>query len=115
MKLYGIYTPSHEILKDEWFLPTVGSEYKLVLREYDQECDGGICGNRGFIRSVSHKFDLLIEATKENWGEIFVFSDMDIQFFRPSQEIILNCIGDKDIVFQRDHPCGRICTGFFCM
>jgi len=113
MKLYGFYTPSHEILKDEWFLPSVGDEYELVLRKYDQECDGGIYGNRGFIRSVSHKFDILIEATKENWGETFVFSDMDLQFFRPSKEKILNCIGDKDIVFQRNHPNGVVCTGFF--
>jgi len=59
------------------------------------------------------KVDLIIRAIEESWGEIFIFSDVDIQFFAPIQDTILALMEGKDIVMQRNNPEGVLCTGFF--
>lgn len=55
----------------------------------------------------------IIAAIQEHWGEVFVYSDVDVVFFAPTKAAILESIADKDIVCQRDDPLGSLCTGFF--
>lgn len=58
------------------------------------------------------KCDLILEAIEENQGEIFIYSDTDVQFFRPTESAILKLMWGKDIIFQRDTPNGKLCCGF---
>jgi len=47
-------------------------------------------------------------------GDVFVYSDVDIQFFKPVNALLIDAIEGYDIVCQKDHPDdGQLCTGFF--
>ncbi len=113
MKLYAIYTPSHAILKDEWFLPSIQDDFDIVIKFHEQICPSGIFMSSGWAQTTIKKIELIIRAIEENWGKIFIFSDVDIQFFAPIQNKIEQLMGDNDMLIQRDNPKGTLCTGFF--
>ena len=113
MKLYGIYTPSHAVLKDKFFLPSIQDDFDIVLEFYDQTCPSVRFMSKGWTKTTTRKVDLIIRAIKENWGSIFIFSDVDIQFFCPIKNTILMYMTDKDMVIQRNTPDGVLCSGFF--
>ena len=69
--------------------------------------------SEGWTETTIRKVDLIIRAIEENWGDIFIFSDVDIQFFAPIQDIIIELMEGKDIIMQRNNPEGVLCTGFF--
>lgn len=52
-------------------------------------------------------------VSKSAGGGVFIHSDVDIQFFRPTKAIISALMQDKDMVIQKDHPRGLSCAGFF--
>ena len=112
MKLYGIATPSHSVLKDKWFLKTLKDDYEVVIVPFDL-VRGGNFKDANFLRAVRAKVDLILRAIQENWNQIFIFSDVDIQFFKPTKRIVLDLMDGKDMVIQRDSPKGMMCTGFF--
>lgn len=113
MKLYALYTPSHEILKDTFFLPSIKDDFEIILEFCEQTCPSAQFMSEGWTKTTMRKVDLIIRAIEENWGEIFIFSDVDIQFFAPIQDIILALMKGKDIIMQRNNPDGVLCTGFF--
>ena len=113
MKLYTYYTPSHQILKDEWFVPTLQDDYELCLQKYTQDCPSGNYKEEGWRKAMLRKSDLIIQAIKDNWNEIFVYSDIDIQFFRSMKTEVAKLMQGKDLLFQRDSPGGSLCAGFF--
>jgi hypothetical protein len=113
IKLYGIYTPSHEVLKNEFFLPSLQDDFELVLQAHDQTCTSTQFMGEGWTDTTIKKVDLIIRAIEENWGDVFIFSDVDIQFFAPIEKIILSLMKDYDIIMQRNNPAGVLCTGFF--
>jgi hypothetical protein len=69
--------------------------------------------SEGWTKTTMRKVDLIIRAIQENWGKIFIFSDVDIQFFRPVKNFILILMKGKDILMQKNNPEGVLCTGFF--
>ncbi len=114
IKLYAIYTPSHEILKDQFFLPSIQDDFDIVLESYDQICPNAAFMSEGWTDTTIRKVDLIIRAIHENWNDkIFIFSDVDIQFFLPIQDIIMMLMEGKDIIMQKNNPEGVLCTGFF--
>ena len=113
MKLYGICTPSHRVFRDQWFLPTLQDDYELVLESHEQECPTGVYLEEGWMKTMEHKLDVILRGIRENWGDVFLHSDMDVQFFGATLNLIQEQMKGKDIVFQRDDPCGGICAGFF--
>jgi len=112
MKLIGVFSPSHETLKDEWFLRTLKDDYEVCLYRCDVQGEGRYM-QEDWSRAVLFKSAKIIEAIRENWGEVFVYSDIDVTFFAPTKLTILRCLTDKDIVCQLDDPVGNLCTGFF--
>lgn len=68
MKLYSFYTESHNVLLNEWFLPSLKDNYELVLKKYPQVGDylKQKYGTVEFNRSMLYKVDLIIEAIKDN-------------------------------------------------
>lgn len=113
--LYFISTPSHEILKNEWFLPSVlkCNEFELHEFSHKQTCQSGKFMEAGWKGTTLAKVDMIIQAIKENWGGIFVYSDVDIYFYQPMTEFLLEFIEDHDFIIQQDSPHGGMCTGFF--
>ncbi|MFH1358883.1 MAG: putative nucleotide-diphospho-sugar transferase [archaeon] len=122
LKLYTYYTPSHEILKNKFFLSSIIDNFDIIIKKFSQECGSAEYLSEGWRKTINNKIDMLIKAIKENWGGFFVFSDVDVQFFGKTKEILLEEVVDKDIVFQRDSPIGFgpdkkgiLCTGFFML
>lgn len=113
IKLYAFYTPSHKELVDNWFKPSLQDEYELVLELHEQECPSGSFMSPGWKKTMHRKLDLILRAIKESWGGVFVHSDIDIQFFRPTKDELVKALEHADIVVQRDDPKGGICAGFF--
>jgi hypothetical protein len=113
MKLYALYTPSHEQLKDQFFLPSIQDDFEIIFEFCEQTCPSAKFMSEGWTDTTLRKVDLIVRAIEENWGSIFIFSDVDIQFFCPIQETILKLMQDKDMVIQKNSPNGVLCSGFF--
>ena len=110
IKLYCLCTPSHERLRDEWFLPTLKDEFEIHSRYLRQDGPGEY-GDPSFRLAVRKKVEMISEAIESNWGQIFIVSDVDIQFFKPITKLALESMKDRDIMTQNDGPTG-FCCGF---
>jgi hypothetical protein len=113
MKLYALCTPSHEVLRDKYFLPSIQDDFDIIIENVDQTCSSAQFMNKGWTKTTIQKVNLIIRAIHENWGEIFIFSDVDIQFFAPIKKIIIDLMKDNDLIMQKNCPDGVLCTGFF--
>ena len=114
MKLYTYYTPSHAIFKDRWFLPSLKDDYELALKEFAQVGNAKQqFGTFEFNKTMGLKVNLIIDAIKENWNNLFLYSDIDVQFFHPTKDLILKAIKDRDMVIQLESCRGTLCPGFF--
>jgi len=113
MRLYALVTPSHEVLLNEWLVPTLQDHYDLRICRRPQigPIEKSNYNSPGFVLTMRRKVEFIRQAIRECWGEVFVFSDVDIQFFKPTQEIFLRLIRNHDLLFQRAHPSGSVCPG----
>lgn len=113
IKLYALYTPSHRTLKDSYFLPSIQDDFDVICEPAEQKCSSARFMDTGWTETTTAKVDLIIRAIHENWGNVFIFSDVDIQFFCPIQETILSLLKDNDLIIQKNSPNGVLCSGFF--
>ena len=81
MKLYVIYTESHRNLYEDYFLKSLPNEFEIIPLEIPQECPTGEFYKEGWDKTCYRKVELFHKACEENQGELFAFSDVDIQFF----------------------------------
>lgn len=114
MKLIALHTHSHTEFKDEWFLPSLMDDYEVQLLAAPL-AGGGRYMEGDWVKGVMLKSDTIIRAIKDNWGEVIVYSDVDIQFFAPTRPLIEAAISNHDIVCQKNDPAGTMCTGFFAI
>jgi hypothetical protein len=112
VKIYSICTPSHRMLRDAWFLPSLCDGFPVEVLESEQTGDGSI-GNEAFNGVMLQKVRLILRAIEEQWGDWFIYSDVDVQFLRPVRALAEQCLAEADICFQRDSPTGELCAGFF--
>lgn len=113
IKLYTFFTPSHKELKDDYFLPSLQDDgLEIIVQECPQECPSALVFSEGWQKSMLRKVDMIIEAINDNWGDIFIYADIDTQYFGPISDIIRKEISNKDMVIQRDTPSGTMCAGF---
>lgn len=111
--LYTYCTPSHRVLLDEWFLPSIKDDYAIKVIQGEQKCSRATYGSDGWNETFLARANIILEAIEDNWGGFFVFSDVDIQFFKPTKPIILELMQEYDIVFQKTGPTRGVCPGFF--
>ncbi|MEI6563412.1 MAG: putative nucleotide-diphospho-sugar transferase [bacterium] len=114
MKLISTYTPSHRDLKDRWFLPSIVDDYELCIHE------ANIGGNGSYMeadwsRAVEFKSQIIIQTIKDNLGDCFIYSDVDVEFFSSTKGAILQALRERDIACLMDDPEGLYCTGFFAI
>lgn len=115
MNLYTHFSPTHTEYYENYFKPSLRKLYskddiKIKMLSHEQY-GSGIFMERGWKETMELKLDILKQAVKENDGDVFIFSDVDIQFFRPFIDTLLQKIKDKDFVAQEDQ--GGLNTGFF--
>lgn len=113
-RLITFYSDSHESLYHNYFLPTVKkiNEYDLISYKTKQVGNGSYY-NENWKQATGEKIKILQQTINECWGDVFVFSDIDIIFFDQTKYFLLKQIKKVDAVFQRDNS--EICTGFFMM
>lgn len=114
-KLYIFSSPSHDEMKNNYFLPSIQDNFEIVEETHSQICKTGEYHTEGWGGVVNQKVDLIIRAIHENWGGWFIHSDVDVQMFAPIEGKLKKEIKDFDIVFQTDCPYPRpvACAGFF--
>jgi len=113
VRIYAFYTKSHEGLLNDWFLPSLGDRFDLVLEFHEQECDSGVFMSQGWNAAMLRKADLILRAIEENPGEIFVYSDVDVQFLDLHEAGVRELIGKRDMLIQQESPSWTVCPGFF--
>jgi len=112
MKLYTCYTPSHRVMYENYFLPSLPNEFDLIVEQFPQDCPTGSFYTAGWGKTMQRKAALLLRICEANMGKVFVFSDVDVQFFGPIKQVLLDELGDFDIACQDDFV-GQYCAGFF--
>lgn len=96
IKLYSFYTPSHEILLKKYFLPSIKDDYNIIIKKISQQsCPTGTFYSQNWYLAVANKADLIMDAIKDNWGTYFIYSDVDIQFFRPTKPYITQAMSSN--------------------
>jgi len=113
IKMYTFYTPSHVQFKDIWVNSLKDEGIETIIKEFPQECKTGKTWDDGWEKTMLHKVDMILGAIDTNWGEVVIYSDIDIEFFQPISKKIIELIGNKDLIIQRDNPSGVVCAGFF--
>ena len=112
MNLYFLSSPSHNVLQNDWFLPSIQDDFSLVQQDVIQLCPDGTYRSPGFREMMAQKVDLIIRAIHDNPKEVFLYSDVDVQLFRSIQEDVDILMTGRDLLLLRDSPRGVICPGF---
>ena len=112
MKLLIVHTPSHQVLKDHYFLPSLQDEFELCQYAYDQP-GGGQFMQADWSSGILFKCERIIDTIRENPGEVLVYADVDLIFLGPALKTLLHAVQDCDIACQMDDPDGNFCSGFF--
>ncbi len=104
MKLIYACSPSHRILRDEVLLPSlqrVGEQWELIEITCPHVGNGDFKSS-DYNANVQARVEGLRRIVSESAGQVVVFSDVDVQFFRPVQALALQRLGDRDAVFQME-------------
>lgn len=113
MKILTCFTPSHKVFVDQFYQSLPKEDLHVIYETFDQECPTGEFAEEGWNKTTARKFEFLLsEMSKMPEGEVFTFSDIDIQFFQPLAHLAMRATAEYDIVFQNDYY-GHACTGFF--
>ncbi len=113
MNIYTTYSNTHKVFLP-WFnsIKLVESNLTPVYTEIEQKCPTGEFASEGWNDATKQKLENLIDITNSDNDDFFVFSDVDVQFFKPVWELGKRALENHDIVFQNDYY-GAQCTGFF--
>lgn len=118
MKIYTMTTKSHNFLFKEFFsssLNKVEPDLELVATPYHQMCPSANYFEEGWHEMMEKKIDIYLEALESDEG-YFIWSDVDIEFYKPFVRECLKDVQPYDIAFQKGKgPNGEdeYCAGFF--
>lgn len=112
--LYTHFTDSHKPMYDRFFYPSLRKLYskdevKVRALHTPQISKTGSFMSQGFVETVDVKVDHILRALDEQ--EQFIFADVDICFYKPFVDDIMNKLKNYDIVCQEDRD--SLCSGFF--
>lgn len=114
MKLYTIHSDSHDELYKSFFVPTLPKDLELHSSLIPQECETANFKEKGWKQTCYRKTEIFLKACEENTNDIFVFSDVDVQFFNNTiVDILLEELSDYDLACQYDTGYLPYCSGFF--
>lgn len=116
MKIYTHYSDSHQDMFHEYFLKSLRDIYSreelpLTAIYHSQTTECGAFMSNGWLDTMDVKINTIIQAIEENYGNSFIFSDSDVQFFKPFMGELSKELEKYDLVTQEDR--GTLCAGFF--
>jgi hypothetical protein len=115
--LYALFTPSHRVLKENYFEPTLPPDIELHLCHVEIDGEGRF-HDVSWRRAIVCKVEFILEAIERHAGtaeSAFAFSDVDVQFFGSFGDWFERSLEQHDLVFQTDAPGPALCSGFlFC-
>ncbi|WP_327115076.1 glycosyltransferase family 77 protein [Nocardia sp. NBC_01730] len=107
----------HKILFENYFIKSLQDPWRVVphiLPELGRE--GGNFGTTEFKALIRHKIEGLVREILPRETDLFILSDVDIQFFAPCDETVRSAMREHDIVFQSEWGgARRVNTGFIAM
>jgi len=112
MKLAYQYDDNFTDLKN-YFLSNIQDDFELICSKLEKP---HIDSNANFVDKIGGGIDYWIGNTKYllsildscKEDEYFMFSDVDIVFFKPILPTINKLIGDHDALFSREVPFGKV-------
>jgi len=113
MKIYTFLAEAQEFMYENYFLSSLPKDFEPHATIHTEPyVDFGVTP---FSERTRSKLDFIAEACKENFGEIIVFADADVQFFGPIKETLIEELGDFDIACQQGgiFTYFSLCPGFF--
>ena len=117
IKAYTLFTDSHKKFLTDYFLPTFPfrKEIELTILHRPQHCKSALFETEGWKDTMRDKSTCFYEKLQDcKDGELFMFIDPDIQFFRDFYDDVVARMTDLDIVWQND-VIGGVNTGFFAV
>ena len=115
LPVYALYTPSHEVLVRDFFLPSLADDVELVLSSYQVEGPGDFL-DHGFLQTIQQKLDLIIESVNRHDGQVIVWADVDIQFFDSFVAPVRELTSHYDLCFQAENSFNsEVNAGFAAM
>jgi hypothetical protein len=124
VKHYTLFTDSHKVFVEP-FIKTYKWEdnIDLVVKRVGQECPSAVIKKDGWRKTMYHKMGLILDAFKEvKNGDVFIFTDIDIMFYKSYKDKVLKDIENKDIIFSVDlkkskegRPCPEYCSGIIAI
>ena len=114
-KLVSFSSATHDIIKEKYFLPSIKDNFDVSVHDHEQVCASGDYFDPGWRESMLFKVNMIIDTISHTWGNWFIYSDVDVQFFSKVEPILSKCIEGYDIVLQNDHVYPKCvpCAGFF--
>jgi hypothetical protein len=102
---------------DKYFFPTyekyLSEDFAIDSVYLDTDRDPA-WGTPSFNKTVSGKIPMILNKLNQMEGdEYLLYSDVDVIFLKPIKDLLVEEMGDSDIVFSDDD--GKICTGFIFM
>jgi len=111
--IYVVYSKSHTTLFRNWFKPTLQDEnYKIIEIRMEQFCPSGSFMRKGWLKAMQWKVREIADISRKSEGEVFIVSDVDIQFFDKTWDVINQMMRENDFLAQRDSYKGQVCAGF---
>jgi Nucleotide-diphospho-sugar transferase len=117
MKIFCVVTPSHKILYERFFLPSLDTEsFDLHSSFLDQEGSGDFLAD-DFKNCIRFKLTKIIESIQNHPDATIVWSDVDLQFFGLEPSHISSYFEpDFDFVAQRlTYRDTHVCGGFYAI
>ena len=117
MNVYCCYTPAHELLLRDYFLPSLPNDVRLHARRLDIGGNGDFLSAE-FLHCINRKLELIEESLRQNDGSIIVWTDIDIVFFESFKDRVIDVLEENslDIAFQVEgygQWADEVNTGFF--
>jgi hypothetical protein len=118
MKMITYLTDTHNELYEKYFLPSLPASIDLIVIKGEQYCKSGEYASEGWTEQIGEKLSSITRVLKGiRHNELFIVSDVDVQFFGDPVEDLVYQLGDRHIAFQRDDASptsGKTrCTGFY--
>jgi len=118
MPIYAVITPSHRVLYERFFLPSLNTEeFELHALDLEQKGNGEFLAD-DFKRCILFKVEQIIASILRHPGQIILWSDVDIQFFGLTAAKVRAIFSEEtlDYAVQRlTSKTDEACGGFYAL
>jgi uncharacterized FlgJ-related protein len=114
VKLYSCHTWHQEELVREFFLPSAKDKFEVVIKKMEDTTNSKqiFFGTSNFKTIVLKKVEFILDVIRQERGRVFVYSDVDVQFFSPAEKALTQSLANQDIVMQQDSDKKCFVPGF---